>query len=147
MAILLNFQLEKYRKKTKLTKWKIPQLRVRPRCPPVFGRPRCPPSEASRHHGSPVLFRYVDRMVASLKKIATDSEKMSSLSRLMVMRRDEALEEERTTQPRLDLIRRRTKELQKEVRIEARRYYGRLSRLISKQSEGVRGKTFKNSLN
>ena len=122
MAILLNFQLEKYRKKTKLTKWKIPQLRV---------RLRCPPSEASRHHGSPILFRYVDRMVASLKKIATDSEKMSSLSRLMVMRRDEALEEERTTQPRLDLIRRRTKELQKEVRIEARRYYGGLSRLIS----------------
>ena len=54
-------------------------------------------------------------MADSLSKILSDSEKMTSLSRLMVLRREEALEEEKQLQPQIDLLRKRTHELQKQV--------------------------------
>ena len=59
--------------------------------------------------------RYVDRLAESLKKILVDSEKAMSLSRLMVTRRQETLEEEKEVEPKVDLLRARTKELQHQV--------------------------------
>ena len=60
--------------------------------------------------------RYVDRLTASLHKILGDGDKMTSMSGLMGRRRSEALEEQRQSEPRLDIIRKRTKELQSQVR-------------------------------
>ncbi len=57
----------------------------------------------------------MDRLADSLKKILEDSEKQQSLSRLMVVRRQEAIEEERERQPLLELLRQRTAELKKQV--------------------------------
>ena len=59
--------------------------------------------------------RYVDRLTASLRKMTNDSDKMTSLSRLMSTRHSEAVDEQRRLEPQLDLLRQRTKELQKQV--------------------------------
>jgi len=59
--------------------------------------------------------RYVNRLVENLKKISSDADKMTSMSKLMVIRREEALTEKRETEPKLELVRRKTKELQKLV--------------------------------
>lgn len=58
----------------------------------------------------------MDRLAESLKKILDDSERAMSMSRLMAIQRKEALEEQALIEPKLDLIRGRTKELQKQVR-------------------------------
>ncbi|ELT98163.1 hypothetical protein CAPTEDRAFT_19870 [Capitella teleta] len=69
---------------------------------------------------------YVDRLADSLKKIMTDAERAESLSRLMVAKRQEALQEEAGVEPKLDLIRKRTKELQKQIESEiSDKYKGR----------------------
>ena len=57
----------------------------------------------------------MDRLADSVKKFQEDADKMMSLSRLMVVRRQEALEEERSVEPKLDLIKTHTKQLQKQV--------------------------------
>ncbi len=62
-------------------------------------------------------YRYVGRLAEKLKKTLESSEKMLSLSRLMVTRRQEALTEQTQLQPKVDLIRKRTKELQKQVTV------------------------------
>ncbi|KAK2187354.1 hypothetical protein NP493_168g01020 [Ridgeia piscesae] len=67
--------------------------------------------------------KYVDRLTTSLKKILCDADKMTSMSRLMGTRRTEALEEQRQTEPKLDIIRRRTKELQKQIESEISKRY------------------------
>ena len=64
--------------------------------------------------------RYVDRLAEKLKKILSDSEKMISLSRLMVTRREEARLEEVDTEPKVDLIRSRTMELKGQVSAQGR---------------------------
>ncbi|KAI0223584.1 CDK5 regulatory subunit-associated protein 3 [Lamellibrachia satsuma] len=70
--------------------------------------------------------KYVDRLTTSLKKILCDADKMTSMSRLMGSRRSEALEEQRHTEPKLDIIRQRTKELQKQIESEiSKRYHNR----------------------
>jgi len=58
---------------------------------------------------------YVDRLTATLEKLISDADKSSSMSRLMVTRRLESVEEQQSLEPQLDLVRRRTKELQKQV--------------------------------
>ena len=64
-----------------------------------------------------LCYSYVHRMADSLSKVLGDSEKMMSLSRLMVIRSEEALEEEKQIQPQIDLLRKRTHELQEQVQI------------------------------
>jgi len=59
--------------------------------------------------------RYVDRLTANLRKLTNDADKMASLSRLMSTRHGEAVDEQRQLEPQLDLLRRRTKELQQQV--------------------------------
>jgi len=59
--------------------------------------------------------RYVDRVVEGLKKINSDADKMLSLARLMVIRREEALAEKSEAEPKLELIRKKTKELQRQI--------------------------------
>lgn len=66
---------------------------------------------------------YVHRMADSLNKILSDSEKMTSLSRLMVLRREEAAEEEKQIQPRIELLRKHTRELQKQIENEISKKY------------------------
>ena len=61
--------------------------------------------------------RYVDRVADRLKKLLSDSEKMMSLSRLMITRRKEALDEETATEPKVDLLRKRTQQLKGEVSV------------------------------
>ncbi|KAK2142743.1 hypothetical protein LSH36_919g01019 [Paralvinella palmiformis] len=69
---------------------------------------------------------YVHRMADSLSKVLGDSEKMMSLSRLMVIRSEEALEEEKQIQPQIDLLRKRTHELQEQIEEEiSKKYKGR----------------------
>jgi hypothetical protein len=62
-----------------------------------------------------IVCRYVDRLTANLEKLMSDAEKMSSMSRLMATRRGESVEEQQSLEPQLELFRRRTKELQKQV--------------------------------
>jgi len=50
-----------------------------------------------------------------LKKINSDADKMLSLARLMVIRREEALAEKSEAEPKLELIRKKTKELQRQI--------------------------------
>jgi len=59
--------------------------------------------------------RYVDRLTANLRKLTSDADKMLSLSRLMSTRHSEADDEQKQLEPQLDLLRQRTKELQKQV--------------------------------
>lgn len=58
---------------------------------------------------------YVDRLTANLEKLMSDADKMSSMSRLMATRREDSVAEQQLLEPQLDLLRRRTKELQKQV--------------------------------
>ena len=62
-------------------------------------------------------YRYVDRVAGNLKKLLESAEKMMLSSRLMVTRHQEAVQEEKSIEPKLDLIRTRTKELQRQVNI------------------------------
>jgi len=59
--------------------------------------------------------RYVERVTSSLKKSLDDAEKAMSLSRLMVTRQQEALDEEVLLQPRLALIRSKTQHLKSQI--------------------------------
>jgi hypothetical protein len=67
--------------------------------------------------------KFVERLAASLHKLLSDSDKVASLSRLMAQRRTETLEEERLTQPKLDLTIAKTKELQKQVEAQISKKY------------------------
>ena len=59
--------------------------------------------------------RYVDRVTENLQSLLHDADKMTSLSRLMVTRQHEARQEEELIIPRLELIRKKTKELKTQV--------------------------------
>lgn len=62
--------------------------------------------------------RYVDRLVENLVKLTSESEKMTSLSRLMVLKQEEVLGEQRRQEPMLKLMREKMKELQKQLEAE-----------------------------
>ena len=59
--------------------------------------------------------RYVERVCAKLKSLLSDADKMTSLSRLMVIRREEARQAELDLHPKLELMRQKTKELKVQV--------------------------------
>lgn len=67
--------------------------------------------------------RYVDRLTANLHKLTSDADKMMSLSRLMSTRHSEAVDEQRQLEPQLDLLRQKTKELQKQIEGEISKRY------------------------
>lgn len=62
-----------------------------------------------------LLDRYVDRLVDDLKRLTSESEKMGSMSRLMVLKRDEVLSEQHDLEPKLEVMRQKMKELQRQV--------------------------------
>ena len=62
-----------------------------------------------------VCFRYVNRVSAKLQSLLSDADKMTSLSRLMVTRREETRVAETELHPKLDLIRQKMKELKVQV--------------------------------
>lgn len=62
--------------------------------------------------------RYVDRLVDDLKRLTSESEKMGSMSRLMVLKREEALSEQHDLEPKLEVMREKMKELQKQIEAE-----------------------------
>ncbi|XP_013413714.1 CDK5 regulatory subunit-associated protein 3 [Lingula anatina] len=67
--------------------------------------------------------RYVDRLAEQLKSVLSMSEKMEASKRLMVQKRAEALEEQRATEPKVGLIREKTKILQKQIEKEISKKY------------------------
>ncbi|KAL5009859.1 hypothetical protein ScPMuIL_012164 [Solemya velum] len=67
--------------------------------------------------------RYVDRLKESLKQTLTLADKMVFLEKEMVVKRRDALEEQRLTEPKLDVITQRTKEMQKQMEQEISKKY------------------------
>lgn len=59
--------------------------------------------------------RYVDRLVDDLKRLTSESEKMRSMSRLMVLKREETLSEQHDLEPKLEVMRQKMKELQRQI--------------------------------
>ncbi|CAH1774392.1 unnamed protein product [Owenia fusiformis] len=59
--------------------------------------------------------RYVDRLTETLKKTLGQADKMVALQRLMISKREELIEEQATTEPKLDLIISKTKQLKKQI--------------------------------
>ena len=66
-------------------------------------------------------YRYVDRLVSRLKVLLSECEKQRSLARLMVTRRAEAAAEQVETEPKVELMRRKMKELQGQVGFKGQR--------------------------
>ena len=60
--------------------------------------------------------RYVGRLAENLREVSSSADKLVALQKLMVVRREEARQEQADIEPKLDLIRLKTKELQKQVR-------------------------------
>ena len=58
----------------------------------------------------------MERLASSLKKNLENAEKAMSLSRLMVTRQQEALDEQVAQEPKLSLIREKTQQLKKQVK-------------------------------
>ncbi|XP_050404822.2 CDK5 regulatory subunit-associated protein 3 [Patella vulgata] len=70
--------------------------------------------------------RFVNRVNDNLKQILTLADKMNFLERQAVIRRKEALEEQKEVEPKLDIIIKKTKELQKQLQSEiSKKYKGR----------------------
>lgn len=65
---------------------------------------------------SVLLQRYLDRLVDSLQQKLKISEKMVSSSKVMVEKRQTAAKEQMNLEPKLDIIKSKTKELQMQVR-------------------------------
>ena len=59
----------------------------------------------------------MERVCSKLKALLSDAEKMASLSRLMVTRRNEARQAEIDLHPKLEVMRQKTKELKGQVRV------------------------------
>lgn len=64
-----------------------------------------------------LLFRYVDRLTDKLKQKLQLADKMVFYQKQSVAKRNQALEEQRELEPKLDVITQRTKELQKQVHL------------------------------
>ncbi|XP_069490736.1 CDK5 regulatory subunit-associated protein 3 isoform X2 [Ambystoma mexicanum] len=67
--------------------------------------------------------RYVDRVCERLRQWLKQAELLEAKKELMVRRRQEALEEQRALEPRLDLLLQRTKELQKLIETDISKRY------------------------
>lgn len=61
-------------------------------------------------------FRYVDRLKETLKQMLNLADKMVFLEKEMVVKHKDADVEQSETQPKLELVIRRTKEMQKQVK-------------------------------
>ncbi len=57
----------------------------------------------------------MDRLAGSLRKTLDDADKCMASSRLMVVRRAEALDEQKLVEPKYDLIKEKTLQLKKQV--------------------------------
>ena len=62
-----------------------------------------------------LFFRYVDRLKENLKQTLTLADKMTFHEKEMVLKRGETKQEQAEIQPKLDLIIKKTKEVQKQV--------------------------------
>ncbi|CAN7983976.1 unnamed protein product, partial [Ixodes hexagonus] len=71
-------------------------------------------------HSSP---KYVDRLVETLQQKLYQADKMLQSQEAVVARRQEALEEQRQLQPKLDLVLLKTRQLQKQIQEEISKRY------------------------
>ena len=57
----------------------------------------------------------MERTTESITQILDQSEKMSASARLMIIKREEAVSEQFETEPKIDIIKRKTLQLKKQV--------------------------------
>ncbi|XP_052091242.1 CDK5 regulatory subunit-associated protein 3-like [Mytilus californianus] len=67
--------------------------------------------------------RYVDRLRDDLKQILTLADKMTFHEKEMVVKKEEAIQEQTEIQPKLDMIIKKTKEVQKQMETEISKKY------------------------
>lgn len=68
-------------------------------------------------HRKHLYYRYVDRLKETLKQMLSLADKMVFLEKQMVVKYKDADSELREVQPKLELVIKRTKEMQKQVSI------------------------------
>lgn len=68
-------------------------------------------------HRKHLYYRYVDRLKETLKQMLSLADKMVFLEKQMVVKYKDADSELREIQPKLELVIKRTKEMQKQVSI------------------------------
>lgn len=68
-------------------------------------------------HRQHLYYRYVDRLKETLKQMLSLADKMVFLEKQMVVKYKDADSELREIQPKLELVIKRTKEMQKQVSI------------------------------
>ncbi|XP_064646845.1 CDK5 regulatory subunit-associated protein 3-like [Lineus longissimus] len=67
--------------------------------------------------------RFVDRLSENLSQLVAQSKKFAAMQRISVSKRDNALEEQRALEPKLDIIRKKTLGLKKQIESEISKKY------------------------
>jgi len=74
-----------------------------------------------------VTLRYVERVTEDIIKLLSQSDKMAATGRLMILKREEAAEEEKVTKPKISLVKEKTLELKRLVCLVLLVYYSMYS--------------------
>ena len=65
-----------------------------------------------------LIRRYVDKLAETIDGMRSQTQKFAAMQRLMVNKRNEALDQQKSLEPKLDLIKSKTLVLKKQVSVD-----------------------------